>query len=53
MGDLLDLYLPPGCLDFLSSLFGAVPLGFSLSIILGLAAFGVSRLLRLARDLLR
>lgn len=45
-------FADPAFLDFLGSMFGAVPIGFLLALFLGLLAFGVFRLLELLRRLI-
>ena len=51
--DLLAAYQVEGFLDWASSFFGAVPVGFLLAMFLGLLAFGISGALRLASRLFR
>ena len=51
--DLLSAYQVEGFLEWASSFFGAVPIGFLLAMFLGLLAFGISGAFRLARSLFR
>lgn len=50
--EVLDAYQVDGWLDFVMSLFTAVPAGFVLGCFLGLLSFGVFGLLRMARRLI-
>ena len=45
--DILETYQVGGWLDFLVSLFAAVPAGFALGMLVGLLSFGVFGLLRM------
>ena len=49
----LSAYQVEGFLEWASSFFGAVPIGFLLAMFLGLLAFGISGAFRLARSLFR
>lgn len=49
--EILDAYQVGGWLDFLVSLFAAVPAGFLLGCFLGLLSFGVFRLFGLIKSL--
>ena len=51
--DLLSAYQVEGFLEWASSFFGAVPIGFLLAMFLGLLAFGISGAFRLAQRLFR
>lgn len=51
--DLLTAYQLEGFLEWASSFFGAVPIGFLLAMFLGLLAFGISGAFRLAQRLFR
>lgn len=50
--DLLSTYQVDGWLDLVVSLFSAVPAGFLLACLCGLASFGVFGALRLVRRLI-
>lgn len=45
--EILETYQVVGWLDFLVSLFAAVPAGFALGMLVGLLSFGVFGLLRM------
>lgn len=49
---ILEAYQVDGWLDFVVSLFSAVPAGFLLACFLGLASFGVFGALRMVRRLI-
>ena len=49
--EIMDAYQVDGWLDFLLSLFAAVPAGFLLGCFLGLLSFGVFRLFSLIKSL--
>ncbi len=51
--DILSAYQVEGFLEWASSFFGAVPIGFLLAMFLGLLAFGISGAFRLAQRLFR
>lgn len=50
--EILETYQVGGWLDFVLSLFSAVPAGFLLGLFLGLSSFGVFGLLRLLKRLI-
>lgn len=50
--EILETYQVGGWLDFVVSLFSAVPGGFLLACFLGLASFGVFGALRMVRRLI-
>ena len=50
--EILETYQVAGWLDFLVSLFAAVPAGFMLGLFLGLISFGTFKLLSLIRSLI-
>lgn len=45
--EVLETYRVDGWLDFIASLFAAVPAGFALGMLVGLLSFGVFGLLRM------
>ena len=51
--DALAEHLPEGFLDFVLNLFGAVPVGFLLSMFCGLASFGIFGILKVCKGLFR
>lgn len=51
--EILETYQVDGWLDFVLTVFEAVPIGFLLAMFLGLLAFGISGAMRLASRLFR